>query len=96
MNEKLENQSPSGLSIAALITGILGLSMIPIIIGAIDVVKINKGESPRSGMALDVAGIVLGVIGIIASIIIVIAAAIIIFNLGISGFDFGDIFRVFR
>lgn len=96
MNKEQKNEGPSGLSIAALITGILGMSLIPIILGAIDIVKINKGESPRSGMALNIAGIVLGVIGMIASTIIVIAAAIVIFNLGISGFDLGDIFSIFR
>ena len=96
MNKEQQNPGPSGLSIAALITGIFGMSIIPIILGAIDIIKINKGVSPRSGLPLDIAGIVLGVIGLIASTIVVIAAAIIIFNLGISGFDFGDIFNVFR
>lgn len=95
MEKEIKDQGPSGLSIAALITGIFGLSVVPIILGAIDIVKINKGESPRQGMPLDIAGIVLGVIGIIASIIVIIAAALIIYNLGVSGFDLQDIFRFF-
>ena len=59
MND-VEKQGPSGLSIAALVTGILGMSIIPIILGAIDLNKIKNNTASPSGKGMDIAGIVLG------------------------------------
>ena len=53
-------RGPSGLAIAALVTGILGLSIVPIILGAIDLSRINKGLASKRGKGFDIAGIVLG------------------------------------
>ncbi len=64
------DQGPSGLSIAALVTGILGMSIIPVILGAIDLAKIKNGEASPAGKGFDIAGIVLGSIGIIVWIIV--------------------------
>jgi len=76
MNQGANDQGPSGLSIAALVTGILGLGIVPIILGAIDLSKIKNGVAGQSGKGFDIAGIVLGglaLIGwIIAAIILVI------------------------
>ncbi|GAG73432.1 unnamed protein product, partial [marine sediment metagenome] len=47
-------KGPSGFSIVALVTGIVGMSIIPIIFGSIDLVNIKKGlESPR-GKGFDI------------------------------------------
>ena len=57
-----KDNGPSGLSIAALVTGILGMSIIPIILGAIDLGRIKNGEASPKGRGLDIAGIILGAI----------------------------------
>ena len=59
MND-VEKQGPSVLSIAALVTGILGMSIIPIILGAIDLNKIKNKTASPAGKGMDIAGIVLG------------------------------------
>ena len=71
-----KDKGPSGLSIAALITGILGLSLIPIILGSIDLSRIKKGLTSPRGKGLDIAGIVLGALGLAILIISSIAIAI--------------------
>jgi len=40
MNQNVQDQGPSGLSIAALVTGILGMGIIPVILGAVDLRKV--------------------------------------------------------
>ncbi len=72
MDEVSKNQSPSGLSIAALVTGILWMGIVPIILGAIDLSRIKNGLSSEKGKGLDIAGIVLGAIAILVWIIIII------------------------
>jgi hypothetical protein len=82
MNQNIENEGPSGLSIAALVTGIFGLSIIPIILGAIDLSRIKNGAASAKGKGLDIAGIVLGVLAIIGWIIF----AIISVAIGLGAF----------
>jgi len=72
MDEVSKNQSPSGLSIAALVTGILWMGIVPIVLGAIDLSRIKNGLSSEKGKGLDIAGIVLGAIAILFWIIIII------------------------
>ncbi|MBM3706577.1 MAG: DUF4190 domain-containing protein [Actinobacteria bacterium] len=79
MNQIEENKA-SGLSIAALITGILFMGIIPIILGAIDLSKIKNNQSSAKGRGMDIAGIVLGAIGILAWIILAITIPILILN----------------
>ena len=55
-----EQQGPSGLSIAALVTGILWMSIIPIILGAVDMGRIKNNLASPKGKGMDIAGIVLG------------------------------------
>ncbi len=76
MNQVAKDQGPSGLSIAALVTGILGLGIVPIILGAIDLNKIKSGEASANGKGFDIAGIVLGGLAIVGWIIFGIAMAI--------------------
>ena len=64
------DKSPSGLSIAALVTGILGMTFIPIILGAVDLNRIKNGLASPKGRGMDIAGIVLGAIAIVVSVII--------------------------
>jgi hypothetical protein len=72
-----EQQGPSGLSIAALVTGILWMSIIPIILGAVDMGRIKNNLASPKGKGMDIAGIVLGSIStlfwIIWIIVIVVA-----------------------
>lgn len=79
MNQNLENEGPSGLSIAALVTGILGLMIIPIILGAVDLSRIKNGAASPGGKGLDIAGIVLGVLAIIGWTIVVVSSVLIWF-----------------
>ena len=72
-----ENEGPSGLSIAALVTGILGMSIIPIILGAIDLKKIKNGLASPKGRGLDIAGIVLGALGTLGWIIAIIVSVVV-------------------
>jgi hypothetical protein len=76
MNQTSQDQGPSGLSIAALVTGILGLSIIPLILGIVDISRIKNGVASEKGKGFDIAGIVLGALGIAAWIIMVIVAIV--------------------
>ncbi|MDD5623066.1 MAG: DUF4190 domain-containing protein [Actinomycetota bacterium] len=76
MNQGANEQGPGGLSIAALVTGILGLGIVPIILGAIDLSKIKNGVASQNGKGFDIAGIVLGGLTLIGWIIFGVAMAI--------------------
>ena len=51
-----KKSGPSGLSIAALVTGILGMGIIPIILGAVDLSRIKNKAASSKGKGLDIAG----------------------------------------
>ncbi len=76
MNQTSQDQGPSGLSIAALVTGILGLGIVPIILGAVDLSKIKNSMASQRGKGFDIAGIVLGALSIIGWIIVAIVIII--------------------
>jgi len=84
MNQVAKDQSPSGLSIAALVTGILQLGIVPIILGIIDLNKIKSGEASPNGKGFDIAGIVLGGISLLWIVVVIIF--VIIFGSIWSGF----------
>jgi hypothetical protein len=69
-------KSASGLSIAALVTGILGLSIIPVILGSVDLKRIKRGFASPRGKGFDIAGIVLGAVGIVIWIVVIIIMVI--------------------
>lgn len=75
MNYQVQ-KGASGLSIAALVTGILGLSIIPVILGSVDLSRIKKGLASPRGRGFDIAGIVLGVIGILVWLVIIIVMTV--------------------
>lgn len=75
MNKEIQEKGPSAFSIVSLVTGIIGLSLIPIIFGSIDLVNIKNGLASPKGKGFDIAGIVLG------SLRILILASIVIFTL---------------
>ncbi len=77
MNKELQEQGPSGLSIAALVTGILWMSIIPIILGAVDLTRIKKEEASPKGKGFDIAGIVLGALGVLTWLTVGIVMAIV-------------------
>lgn len=72
MDQTSQEQGPSGLSIAALVTGILGLGIVPIILGAVDLSHIKSSASSEKGRGFDIAGIVLGSIEVVLVIISII------------------------
>ena len=57
MNQVPQDEGPSGLSIAALVTGILSMGVIPIILGSIDLVRIGSGLSSARGKGLDIESV---------------------------------------
>ena len=80
MNKEIQEKGPSGFSIVALVTGIIGMSVIPIIFGSIDLVNIKNGLVSPKGKGFDIAGIVLGSLRIIILISIIIFALIWVFT----------------
>ncbi|MCF4120688.1 DUF4190 domain-containing protein [Antribacter sp. KLBMP9083] len=74
-----QQPSTDGLAIAALVTGILSLGIIPIILGALALSRIKK--SGQSGRGMAIAGIVLGALGIFAWV------ALIIFFVAVASTD---------
>jgi len=72
MNHVAQDQKPSGLSIAALITGLLSMTIIPIILGAIDLSRIKNGLASPRGKGMDITGIIFGAIGIVMWVIIIV------------------------
>jgi hypothetical protein len=77
MDEVSKEQGASGLSIASLVTGILGLGIIPIILGAVDLSRIKNGVASEKGRGFDIAGIVLGSIELVIAIISIIISVVI-------------------
>ncbi len=72
MNQVTQDQGPSGLSIAALITGLLSMTIVPIILGAIDLSRIKNGLASPRGRGMDITGIVFGALGIVVWIIVIV------------------------
>ena len=62
----------SGLAIAALVTGLLGMGLVAIGLGIAGVVQTNRTKQPGRGMAI--AGIVIGAVSLIVQVIFVVAA----------------------
>jgi len=60
---------PSGLAVAALVTGILSVlcccvpSILPIILGIIEIINVRNGNSSQKGYSYAMAGLILGIIG---------------------------------
>lgn len=65
-------QRTSGLAIASLVLGIIGLSLFAIIFGAIAMNQIGK-DPAIGGRGLAIAGLVLGIIGFVFTLIMIIA-----------------------
>lgn len=65
----------NGLAIASLILGIVGVSIVAIILGHISLSQINKTGEQGRGMAL--AGTILGYVGLAITIIWIIVATVI-------------------
>lgn len=74
----------NGLAIAALVLGLLGFGLLPVIFGHVALGQIKRTGEGGSGLAL--AGLILGYLGLIATILIVIfAVAIPLIAVGASG-----------
>jgi hypothetical protein len=66
----------SGMAIASLILGILGISLFAIIFGIVAINQINKSNGLITGKGMAIAGIILGIISIVATIIIIAVAVV--------------------
>ncbi len=95
MIKELKDEGPSGLSIAALVTGILSMGVIPIVLGSVDLVRINNGLAGARGKGLDIAGIVLGALSIIIGIGTVVALTFWAFNWGMMDGTFSGMYTDF-
>ena len=80
--DDVQKQSASGLAIAALVTGILGFSIIPLILGAVELGRIKKGLSSPAGKGMSIAGLVLGILETIGIIIWIIVASVLMAKFG--------------
>jgi uncharacterized membrane protein YvbJ len=65
----------SGLAIAALILGILGVSLLAVIFGGIAMSQTSKDPNLK-GRGMAIAGLVLGILGMVGIVIWIIAAAV--------------------
>ena len=84
--------STDGVSIAALVTGILGLSLIPLVLGAVGLRRTAGGIRKGRGMAI--TGVVLGILSTIAWVIAIVSIVALVrsdeFQTGFqSGFESG-------
>ena len=86
-----KEKGPSGFSIVALVTGIIGMPIVPIIFGSIDLVNIKNGLVSPRGKGFDIVGIVLGSLRILILISIIIFMLIWVFT---GKADSGCIFGV--
>jgi len=73
------NRGGNGLAIAALVCGLVGLLLFPIILGPLALVfgliALNKAKQGAGRRGMAIAGIVLGVVDIALFVILVVAAA---------------------
>jgi peptidyl-prolyl cis-trans isomerase B (cyclophilin B) len=60
----------NGMSIGALVTGILGLAIVPVILGHIALSQIKRTGEQGRGMAI--AGLVLGYVCIVAYVVLIV------------------------
>ncbi|CAM3725033.1 DUF4190 domain-containing protein [Isoptericola cucumis] len=60
-------QGTDGVSIAALVTGILGLALVPLVLGIVGVSRTTRSQRPGKGLAI--AGIVLGALSTVGWLI---------------------------
>lgn len=70
-------QGTDGVSVAALITGILGMGIIPIVLGILGLRRTGPGKQGGRGMAI--AGLILGAIGVIVWIVVI---AVLVWGIG--------------
>jgi len=65
-------QRTSGLAIASLVLGILGISILAIIFGGIAISQTGKNPN-LSGRGMAIAGFILGIVGIVVSFFVILA-----------------------
>lgn len=71
------SRGPSSLAIAALVLALVGLipcflglpAIIAIVFGTLELSRISRGESPRRGYGLALAGLIVGIISIVLFIL---------------------------
>lgn len=66
----------SGMAIASLVLGILGISLLAIIFGIVALNQIKKSNGFVTGKGMAIAGIILGSVAIVITIIVIIALVV--------------------
>lgn len=69
-----QGRGTDGVSIAALVTGVLMLGLVPLVLGIVGLGRTKRNGTQGRGFAI--AGIVLGVVGIIAGIVITVGVIV--------------------
>jgi hypothetical protein len=65
-------QRSNGLAVASLITGILGISVIAVILGHVAIYQINRSGGQETGKGMAIAGCILGWLWILALVVLVV------------------------
>ena len=63
--------STNGLAITSMVLGILGISIVAIVLGHVSLNQIKKSGDTQEGRGFAIAGLVLGYIGLAVSVIII-------------------------
>jgi hypothetical protein len=74
-----------GFSVAALVTGILGMAVVPVVLGIIGLVRV--GRTGESGKGMAIAGIVLGAIWIVLWLVIILVGVAFLSEVDWNEFD---------
>ncbi|AEG45210.1 DUF4190 domain-containing protein [Isoptericola variabilis] len=83
------SRGTDGFAIAALVTGILGMAIIPLVLGMIALSRI--GRTGQEGRGLAIAGIVLGVLGTIGWVLAIVFLFAIFSALEQGGYEMYDL-----
>ena len=81
----MEQPKTSGVAIAALVTGLLGLGLVPVILGHVALSGIKKSNGTIEGKGFAIAGLVLGYLSILAALVIIGLAVAIGVSAGLTG-----------
>lgn len=63
--------STNGLAIASMVLGILGISIVAIVLGHVSLNQIKKSGDTQEGRGFAIAGLVLGYIGLAVTLVVI-------------------------
>ena len=68
----------NGLAIASMVLGVVGVSIVAVILGHVALSQIKKSEGSQEGRGFAIAGVVLGYIGIALFVILITVVVVVI------------------